>query len=128
MQDGVNWLLDPEEAQEFWLDQQTLHIVQEAWGPFKSHNMHDLCHFNKDGTPIKNWVGTSQPQLIKKCPEGSNFVQLMRTEIKKALCKHMRKDKKHHAHEPDSNSDSNNSTWRGGSDSIGEANISKHVN
>ena len=49
----------------------------------------------------------------------------MRTEIKKALCKHTRKDKKHLAREADSDSGSNDSTWRGGLDSTGELNTFK---
>ncbi len=43
---------------------------------------------------IKNCGGASKQQPIKKGPEGANFVQLMHTEIKKALCKHTCKYKK----------------------------------
>ena len=69
------------------------------------------CHcFNKDGTPIKNRGGASKPQPIKKGPEGTNFVQLMHTEIKKVLQKHMHKGKKCHGCDAESDSDSDDST------------------
>ncbi len=44
----------------------------------------------------------------------------MQTEIKKALRKQSCKDKKRHARDADSDSNSDNSTWRGGSGSTGE--------
>ena len=46
-----------------------------------------LC--NKDGTPIKNCGGPSKPQPTKKGLKGRNFMLLMHTEIKKALCTHV---------------------------------------
>ncbi len=84
--------------------------MQEAWGQFKSCNMHDCHCFNKDGTPIKNRGGASKPQASKKGLEGANFAQLVRAEIKKAFCRHARKDKKRCARDADSNSDSDDST------------------
>ena len=88
---------------------------------FKSHNMCNWCCFNKDGTPIKNRGGTSRTQPTKKGPKGMNFMQLMRTKIKKALHKHTCKDKKFHSCKADSNSDTENSSWRDGSSSTGES-------
>ncbi len=85
-------------------------LCKKHGGLFKSHNMRDYCHSNKDGTPIKNCGGASRPLSNKKGPGGMNFVQLMSTEIEKALCKHSRKDKKRCTHEADSDSNSNNST------------------
>ena len=93
VQDGVYQLPDSKETQEGGLDQQALCPLQEAWGPFKSHNMCDCRHFNKDRMPIKNCGGASRPQPNKKGPKGANFVQLMRTDIKKTPRKPTRKDK-----------------------------------
>ena len=92
-----------------WTDKHCI-LCKNHGGLFKSHNMHDCRRFNKDGTPIKNHGGASRPQPNKMGPEGENFVQLMRTEIKKALCKHLRKDKKLCARDADSDSDSDDST------------------
>ena len=92
-----------------WTDKHCI-LCKKHGGPFKSHNMRDCHRFNKDGTPIKNHGGTSRPQSNKNGLEGANFVQLMRTEIKKALCKHSRKDKKRRDRDTDSDSDSGNST------------------
>ncbi len=72
--------------------------------------MCDCGCFNKDNTPIKDCGGTSRPQLNKKGPDSTNFVQLMSTEIKKALHTHMHKDRKQHTHELDSDSESNDIT------------------
>ena len=110
MQDGLNQLPASKEAQEGGLDRQAQCIMQEAWGAFKSHNTHDCHHFNKDDTPIKNRGGASKPQHMKRGPEGANVMQLMHTEIKKALHKHTRKDKKCHMCKVDSDSNSNDST------------------
>ena len=79
-------------------------------GPFKSHNTCE-CHCeNKDSTLIKNCGGTSRLEPMKKRPKGANFVQLMRTKIKKALYKHTCKDEKCCTCELDSDSNSNDST------------------
>ena len=51
-----------------------------------------------------------RPQANKKGPEGANFAQLVRAEIKKAFHKHAHKYKKHHARDADSDSDSDDST------------------
>ena len=91
-----------------WTDKHCV-LCKKHGGPFKSHNMHDCHCFIKDSTWIKNRGGASRPQSNKKGP-GANFVQLMCAKIKKALCKHTRKDRKCHAHELDSNSDSDDST------------------
>ena len=50
------------------------------------------------------------PSPIRKGLEGTNFVQLVRTKIKKAFCKHTHKDKKRCTRDADSDSDSDNST------------------
>ncbi len=50
------------------------------------------------------------PQASKKGPEGANFTQLVRAKIKKAFCKHARKNKKRRARDADSDSDSDDST------------------
>ena len=92
-----------------WPDKHCV-LYKKPGGPFKSHNMCDRHRFNKDGTPIKNCGGASRPQPNKKGPKGANFVQLMHMEIKKALCKHLHKDRKCRTQEQDSNSDSNVST------------------
>ena len=49
----------------------------------------------------------------------------MHTKIKKALCKHLRKDKKYHTCDANSDRDFDNSTWRDGLDSTGEFNMCK---
>ena len=92
-----------------WTDKHCV-LCKKHWRLFKSNNTCDYRCFNKDGTPIKNCGGTSRPQSNKKRPEGANFVQLMRTKIKKALRKHSCKDKKRHARDADSDSDSDDST------------------
>ncbi len=85
-------------------------LCKKHGGPFKSHNMCNCHHFNKDGTPIKNRGGKNRTQPNKKGPKGENVVQLMQTKIKEALCKHMHKDRKRCSRELDSDSDSNDST------------------
>ena len=85
-------------------------LCKKHGGPFKSHNTHDCHHFNKDRSPIKGHGGASRPQPNMKGPEGAKFVQMMRTETKKALYKCTHKDTKCCTCEPDSDSDSNNST------------------
>ena len=92
-----------------WTDKHCV-LCKKHGGPFKSHNTRDCRRFNKDGTPIKNRGGASKPQASKKGPEGANFAQLVRAEIKKAFRKHARKDKKRRARDADSNSNSDNST------------------
>ena len=92
-----------------WTDKHYV-LCKKHGGLLKSRNTCDCRHFNKDGTPIENHGGTSRPQPNKKGPKGTNFVQLMCTEIKKALGKHMRKDKKCRKRETDSDRDSDNST------------------
>ena len=72
--------------------------------------MRDCHRFNKDGTPIKNRGGESKPLPNKKMQEGTNIAQVVRTKSKKALCKHMRKDKKRHTSEAESDNNSDEST------------------
>ena len=92
-----------------WTDKHCV-LCKKHGGPFKSHNTCDCRCFNKHGTPIKNRGGTSKLQASKKGPEGTNFAQLVRAEIKKAFRKHARKDKKRRARDADSDSDSDDST------------------
>ena len=110
MQDGVNRLPDSKEPKKVgWTDKPCI-LCKMHVEPFKINKTHDCHHFNKDGTPIKNHEGASKSQPIKKGPEGANFVQLMHTKIKKALCKHICKEKKHSMCEAHSDSNSNDST------------------
>ena len=92
-----------------WADKHCV-LCKKHGGPFKSHNTRDCRCFNKDGTPIKNRGGAIKPQASKKGLEGTNFAQLVCAKIKKALCKHARKDKKRHACDADSDSNSDDST------------------
>ena len=67
-----------------WTDKHCV-LWKTHGGLFKSHNTRECHCFNKDGTLIRNRGGESRPQPIKKGSEGGNFVQLMQTEIKKAI-------------------------------------------
>ena len=100
-------------------------LCKKHGGPFKSHNTCDSHSFNKNSTQIKDHAGASRPQSNEKGLEGANFMKLMCTKMKKSLCKHTRKDRKCHTHEPDSDSISHDSTRKGGLDSTGESCICK---
>eukprot|EP00804_Cyclotella_cryptica_P031063 CCRYP_015974-RA/>CCRYP_015974-RA protein AED:0.19 eAED:0.19 QI:0/-1/0/1/-1/1/1/0/98 len=68
-------------------------------GAHKSHNTHDCRRYNKDGTPIKKNGGAGKPQSKERKPEGSNFAQIVRAELKKALHKKSSKRKRRRAND-----------------------------
>jgi hypothetical protein len=91
-----------------WTDKHCV-LCKKHGGPHKSHNTRD-CRCNvKDGTMIKKNGGTGKPHSKEKKPEGANFAQMVRAELKKALRKKASKHKKCHANDLESDSDSDDS-------------------
>ena len=74
-----------------WTNKHYVHCKKHG-GAFKSHNTHNCCCFDKDGTLTKGYGGTGRPQMEKKC-KGMNFAQIMHAELKRALHKHCAKVK-----------------------------------
>ncbi len=91
----------------------------------KTHNTRDCRCYNKDGTPIKKNGGTGKSHSKERKPEGVNFAQIFRTELRKALRKKSSKHKRHHDKDSESDSNSDNSSWRRGSDSTGKLHTCK---
>eukprot|EP00804_Cyclotella_cryptica_P009898 CCRYP_014162-RA/>CCRYP_014162-RA protein AED:0.44 eAED:0.44 QI:0/-1/0/1/-1/1/1/0/108 len=85
-------------------------LCKKHGGPHKSHNTRDCHHYNKDGTPIKKNGGAGKPNSKERKPEGANFAQIVRAELKKALRKKSSKRKKHCANDSESDSDSDGSS------------------
>ena len=83
-------------------------MCKKHGGAHKRHNTRDCRHYNKDGTPIKKHGGTGKTHSKKA--EGANFAQVIRAELKKALCKKASKRKKRGEDDSDSDSDSDYST------------------
>eukprot|EP00804_Cyclotella_cryptica_P022831 CCRYP_005036-RA/>CCRYP_005036-RA protein AED:0.56 eAED:0.56 QI:0/0/0/1/1/1/2/0/107 len=67
-------------------------LCKKHGGAHKSHNTRDCCRYNKEDTLIKK-NGSAAPLQGKK-PEGANFAQIVRAELKKALRKKSSKRKK----------------------------------
>eukprot|EP00804_Cyclotella_cryptica_P001371 CCRYP_014131-RA/>CCRYP_014131-RA protein AED:0.40 eAED:0.42 QI:0/-1/0/1/-1/1/1/0/379 len=84
-------------------------LCKKHGGPHKSHNTRDCRRYNKDGTPIKKNGGAGKPSSKERKPEGANFAQIVRAELKKALRKKSSKRKKHRANDSESDSDSDDS-------------------
>eukprot|EP00804_Cyclotella_cryptica_P015513 CCRYP_003554-RA/>CCRYP_003554-RA protein AED:0.37 eAED:1.00 QI:0/0/0/1/1/1/2/0/455 len=85
-------------------------LSKKHGGPHKSHNTCDCRRFNKDSTPIKKNGGAGKPNLKERKPEGANFAQIVRAELKKALCKKSSNHKKRRANDLESDSDSDDSS------------------
>eukprot|EP00804_Cyclotella_cryptica_P029034 CCRYP_005230-RA/>CCRYP_005230-RA protein AED:0.27 eAED:0.62 QI:206/0/0/1/1/1/3/0/428 len=85
-------------------------LCKKHEGPHKSHNTHDCRRYNKDGTPIKKNGGAGKPSSKERKPEGANFAQIVRAELKKALRKKSSKRKKCRANDWESDSDSDDSS------------------
>eukprot|EP00804_Cyclotella_cryptica_P019333 CCRYP_006197-RA/>CCRYP_006197-RA protein AED:0.33 eAED:0.81 QI:0/0/0/1/1/1/2/0/425 len=85
-------------------------LCKKHGGPHKSHNTRDCRRYNKDGTPIKKNGGAGKPNSKERKPEGANFTQITRAELKKALQKKSNKHKKPRANDSESDSDSDNSS------------------
>eukprot|EP00804_Cyclotella_cryptica_P004891 CCRYP_004940-RA/>CCRYP_004940-RA protein AED:0.36 eAED:0.84 QI:0/0/0/1/1/1/2/0/428 len=85
-------------------------LCKKHGGPHKSHNSHDCRRYNKDGTPIKKNGGAGKPNSKERKPEGANFAQRVRAELKKALRKKSSKRKKRRANDSESDSDSDDSS------------------
>ena len=64
----------------------------------------------EDGSQIINHRGAGKPQSKENKCKGVNFAQIVRTEFKKALRKHARKNKKRCRNHLDSDSNSNDSS------------------
>eukprot|EP00804_Cyclotella_cryptica_P018265 CCRYP_005976-RA/>CCRYP_005976-RA protein AED:0.46 eAED:0.82 QI:0/0/0/1/0.5/0.33/3/0/385 len=75
-------------------------LCKKHGGPHKSHNTRDCRRYNKDGTPIKKNGGAGN----------TNFAQIVRAELKKALRKKSSKRKKLRANDSESDSDSGDSS------------------
>eukprot|EP00804_Cyclotella_cryptica_P023419 CCRYP_000515-RA/>CCRYP_000515-RA protein AED:0.43 eAED:0.43 QI:0/-1/0/1/-1/1/1/0/84 len=84
--------------------------MQETWGAAQKSTTHDCRRYNKDGTPIKKNGGAGKPNSKEKKPEGANFAQIVRAELKKALRKKSSKRKKHRTNDSESDSDSDDSS------------------
>eukprot|EP00804_Cyclotella_cryptica_P002897 CCRYP_020869-RA/>CCRYP_020869-RA protein AED:0.31 eAED:0.75 QI:0/0/0/1/1/1/3/0/338 len=85
-------------------------VCYKHGGPHKSHNTCDCRRYNKDGTPIKKNWGEGKPGSKERKPEGANFAQIVRAELKKALRKKSSKRKKRRANDSESDSDSDDSS------------------
>eukprot|EP00804_Cyclotella_cryptica_P002090 CCRYP_006517-RA/>CCRYP_006517-RA protein AED:0.47 eAED:0.47 QI:0/-1/0/1/-1/1/1/0/105 len=85
-------------------------LCKKHGGPHKSHNTRDCRRYNKDGTPIKKNGGAGKPHSKERKPEGANFAQIVRAELKKALRKKSSKCKKRRANDSESDSDSDDSS------------------
>eukprot|EP00804_Cyclotella_cryptica_P019778 CCRYP_009682-RA/>CCRYP_009682-RA protein AED:0.44 eAED:0.96 QI:0/0/0/1/0/0.33/3/0/306 len=92
-EDGVNGLPHPQEAQEGF----RCVLCKKHGGLHKSHNTRDCRRYHKDGTPIKRNGGAGKPGSKERKPEGVNFAQIVRAELKKALRKKSSKRKKRRA-------------------------------
>ncbi len=75
----------------------------------KTHNTRNCRHYNKDRTPIKKHGSTGKPFSKERKPEGINFAQIFRMELRKALCKKSSKCKRCHGKNSESDSDSDDS-------------------
>eukprot|EP00804_Cyclotella_cryptica_P029201 CCRYP_005341-RB/>CCRYP_005341-RB protein AED:0.20 eAED:0.20 QI:0/0/0/1/0/0/3/3948/361 len=85
-------------------------LCKKHGGPHKSHNTRDCRRYNKDGTPIKKNGGAGKPGSKERKPEGANFAQIVRAELKKALRKKSSKHRKRRANDSESDSDSDESS------------------
>jgi len=72
-------------------------LCKKHGGPYKSHNTHDCCKFNPDGTPIKRNGGAGSTQRNGHADKHRsnqrerkevNFAQINHKEVKKAFRKH----------------------------------------
>eukprot|EP00804_Cyclotella_cryptica_P028379 CCRYP_016425-RA/>CCRYP_016425-RA protein AED:0.39 eAED:1.00 QI:0/0/0/1/1/1/2/0/371 len=91
-----------------WTDKHCV-LCKKHGGPHKSHNTHDCHRYNKDGTPIKKNGGAGKPHSKERKPEGANFAQIVRVELKKAR-KKSSKRKKRSVNDSESDSDSDESS------------------
>jgi hypothetical protein len=127
-QDGVNVLPHPQEAQEGGLDQEALSAMQDAWGGHTKVTTHvTAVAITRMVLLLKNG-GSGKPHSKERKPEGMNFAQIFQTELRKALRKKSSKCKRCCDRDLESDSDSNNSSWRRGSGRTGELHTCKKHN
>ena len=105
-------------------------LCNKHGGLHKSHNMRDCHPFNSDGTPIKTNGGAGNASKSRHADkhrskeskrEGANFAQIIQKEVRKAFRQQSPKCKKRCTHEYESDSKSDESSQRCGSDSTGES-------
>ena len=58
-----------------WTDKHCV-LCKKHGGLHKSHNTHDCCCLNKNGTPIKKNGGAGKPQSKERGHKGANFAQI----------------------------------------------------
>jgi hypothetical protein len=85
-------------------------VCKKHGGAHKMHNTHDCRRYNKDGTPSKKNGSAGKPHSKERKPEGVNFAQIVRTELRKALHKKSSKRKRCRGKDSESDSDSNDSS------------------
>jgi hypothetical protein len=85
-------------------------LCKKHGGAHKTHNTRDCRHYNKDGTPIKKHGSAGKPHSKERKPEGVNFAQIFRTELRKALRKKSSKCKRRRDKDSENDSDSDNSS------------------
>ena len=85
-------------------------LCKKHGGAHKTHNTRDCCRYNKDGTPIKKNGSAGKPHSKERKPEGVNFAQIFRTELRKALRKKSSKRKRRRGKDLESDSDFNDSS------------------
>ena len=85
-------------------------LCKKHWGGHKMYNTRDCRRYNKDGTPIKKNGSAGKPYSKERKPEGVNFAQIFRTELRKALRKKSSKHKRRRDKDSESDSDSNDSS------------------
>ena len=116
MQDGIIDSRIPKKSKQVGFSDKQCALCKKHGGPYKSHNTHDCCKFDPDGTSIKRNGGTGSAQrnghADKNCSDqrerkGANFAQIICKEVKKAFGKQSHKCRKCHKNnsESDSNSD-----------------------
>ena len=63
--------------------------MKKEWDAQKTNNTHDCCRYNTEGTPIKKNGSAGKSHSKERKPEGVNFAQIFRTELRKALRKNL---------------------------------------
>jgi len=103
----------PQKSKQVGFSNKYCALCKKHGGPHKSHNTHDCCKYNSDGTPIKRNGGAGSARKnghagsSQREHEGVNYAQLDQKEVKKAFRKHSSKLKKRHTDDSESDRDSN---------------------
>eukprot|EP00804_Cyclotella_cryptica_P001322 CCRYP_020296-RA/>CCRYP_020296-RA protein AED:0.47 eAED:0.47 QI:0/-1/0/1/-1/1/1/0/83 len=83
--------------------------MQDTWGPHKSHARVTAAAPTKTVLDQEEW-GAGKPNSKERKPEGANFAQIVRAELKKALRMKSSKRNKRRVNDSESDSDSDDSS------------------